>query len=83
MNTHPSEIVVRNHFNQIGLKFFMKPNKPQLLTKLLDTANHLHTVTSLPSLPFAASSAMTHKLEKNITALTSILQSNIVCKKNL
>ena len=66
-----------NHFNQIRLKFFMKPNKPQLLTKLLDTTDHLHTVTSLLALSFASSSAMTHKLEQNIAALAGILQLNM------
>ena len=39
MNTHPNEII-QNHFNQIRLEFFMQPNKPQSLTKLLDTADH-------------------------------------------
>ena len=77
MNSHPNEIM-RNHFNQIGLEFFMQPDKPQSLTKLLDTADHLHTMTSSHSLPFTASSATTCKLEqKNIAALTGIMQSNM------
>ena len=65
------------HFNHIRLKFFMKPNKMQLLTQLLNTANHLHIMTTLPALPFTAFVAMSSKLEQNITALASILQSNI------
>lgn len=76
MNSHPSEIV-RNHFNHIGLEFFMYPDKPHSLSNLLDTADHLHTVTSSPSLPFAASSSSTRKIEKNISALAGVIQSNM------
>jgi hypothetical protein len=76
MNHHPNDIV-RNHFNQIGLEFFMKPDKTQSLTQLLDTADHLHTVTSSPALPFAASTATSRKLEQNIAALAGVLQSNM------
>jgi len=75
-NTHPSDIV-RNHFNQIGIKFFMNPDEEQSLTHLLDAADHLHTVTTSPALPFAASVATSSKLEQNIAALAGILQANM------
>ena len=61
----------------------MQPNKPQLLTKLLNTAGHLHTITSLTSLPFAASSAMSHKVEQNIAALATLMQSNMGSMKKM
>ena len=76
VNTHPSDIV-RNHFNHIGLDFFMHPDKPQSLSKLLETADHLHTVTSSPSLPFAVSSNSNRKIEQNIAALAGVVQSNM------
>jgi hypothetical protein len=51
-NTHQNDIVC-SHFNQIGIKFFMRsPDKEQWLMHLLDTSDHLHTVTTSPALPF-------------------------------
>ena len=55
INQHPSDIV-HNHFNQIGVKFYMHPDERPLITKLLESANPLHNITMSPSLPFTASS---------------------------
>ena len=76
MNTHLNEIIC-NHFNHISLE------KPQSLSKLLDTADHLHTVTSSTSLPFAASSTASCKVEQNIAALAAVVQSNIGSMKKI
>jgi hypothetical protein len=76
MNTHPSDII-RNHFNQISIKFFMNPDEEQSLTHLLDAADHLHKVTTSPALPFTASVATSSKLEQDITALAGILEANM------
>jgi hypothetical protein len=81
-NTHPSDIV-RNHFNQIGIKFFMSPDESQSFTDLLDAADHLHTVTTSPALPFAASVATANKLEQNIAALAGILHANMGSMKKV
>ena len=75
INQHQSDIV-RNHFNQIGLKFYMSLNKRPLITKLLASTNHLHNITTSPSLPFAASSDKSTKMEQNIITLAGLMQSN-------
>jgi hypothetical protein len=73
-NTHPSEIV-RTHFNQIGIKYFLKrDNKIQSFDALLSDADHLHTVTTSLALPFAASTATTSKSQEHIAALAGMLQ---------
>jgi hypothetical protein len=55
----------------------MNPDKEQSLMHLLDAADYLHTVTTSPALPFAASVATSSKLEQNIAALAGILQANM------
>ena len=82
LNQHPSDIV-RNHFNQIGLKFYMSPSKRPSITELLASADHLHNVTTSPSLPFAASSDKSAKMEQNIIALAGLMQSNYGSMKKI
>jgi hypothetical protein len=59
-NTHPSDIV-RNHFNDIGIKFFMRRGKHRSLNDILATADRLHTLTTSAALPFAAARATSTK----------------------
>ena len=82
INQYPSDIV-HNHFNQIGIKFYMCLDESPLITDLLASADHLHNVTTSPSLPFAASSEKSNKMEQNIIALTGLMQSNYSCLKKL
>ena len=82
INQHPSNIV-RTHFNQIGLKFYMCPNERPSITELLASADHLHNVTTSPSLPFAASSDKSTKMEQNIMALAGLMQSNYGSMKKM
>ena len=85
INQHPSDIVC-NHFNQmIGIKFYMCPDeRPPSITNILESTDHLHNITTSPSLPFAASSNKSSKVEQNITALAGLLvQSNYGSLKKL
>ena len=68
INQHPSDIV-QNHFNQIGLKFYMCPDERPLIPDLLASTDHLHNITTSLSLPFTASSDKSTKMEQNIIAL--------------
>jgi hypothetical protein len=73
-NTHPSEIV-HAHFNLIGVKFFLKCNsKSQSFSSLLGNVDHVHMVTTSPSLPFTASMTYNNKSQEYIAALASMLQ---------
>jgi hypothetical protein len=61
----------------------MSPDDSQSFTDLLDAADHLHTVTTSPALPFAASVAPSSKLEQNIAALAGIFQANMGSMKKV
>ena len=52
-------------------------------TELLESADHLHNMTTSPSLPFAASTDKSSKVEQNIITLTGLLQSNYGSLKKL
>ena len=82
INNHLSDIVC-NHFNQIGVKFYMHLDDRPLITKLLESADHLHTVTTSPSLPFTVSTDKSSKVEQNIITLAGLLQSNYSSLKKL
>ena len=83
INQHLSDII-HNHFNQIGIKFYMCLDERLLITDLLESADHLlHNVTTSPSLPFTASTDKSSKVEQNIIALTGLLQSNYGSLKKL
>ena len=74
INQHPSDIV-HNHFNQIRVKFYMHPDERPSITKLLEPADHLHNITTSPSLPFTASTDKSSKDEQNIITFAGFLQS--------
>jgi hypothetical protein len=81
-NTHPSDIV-RNHFNDIGIKFFMKKGKHKSLIDILATADRLHTLTTSTALPFAAAGANSNKQEQNIAALAGIIKGQTGSMKKI
>jgi hypothetical protein len=81
-NLHPSDIV-RNHFNAIGLKFFLKTNKYKSFTDLLDNADRIHTLTTSTALPFAVSSANSNKQEQNIAAMAGIIKNQTGSMKKI
>jgi hypothetical protein len=73
-NLHPSDIV-RAHFNHIGLQYYMKRDSKKFsFASILGDADHLHTVTTSPALPFAASAASASKSQEHIAALAGMLQ---------
>jgi hypothetical protein len=73
-NSHLSDIV-QAHFNHIGLQYYMKcDSKKFSFALILGDADHLHTVTMSPALPFAASAASTSKSQEHIAALAGMLQ---------
>jgi hypothetical protein len=72
-NTHPSDII-KNHFTHVGLQFFMNTGSQHLFESLLESADKLHTITTSPALPFAASTTTMHKSEQNIAALAGIVK---------
>ena len=53
------------------------------ITNLLESADHLHNITTSPSLPFTTSSKKTSKVEQNIITLAGLLQSNYGSLKKL
>ena len=71
INQHPSDIVY-NHFNQIEIKFYMCLDERPSITDLLASADHLHNITTSPTLPFTISSEKSSKMEQNITALAGL-----------
>jgi hypothetical protein len=73
-NTHPSDIV-RTHFNHLGLQYYLKRDSKKFsFASILGDADHLHTVTTSPALPFAASTASSSKSQEHIAALAGMLQ---------
>ena len=82
INQHPSDII-RNHFDQIGIKCYKCLDERPSITDLLGSTDHLHNVTTSPSLPFAASSEKSNKLEQNTIALAGLMQSNYGSLKKL
>jgi hypothetical protein len=73
-NIHLSNIV-HAHFNHIGLQYYMKHDTKKFsFTSMLGDANHIHTITTSPALPFAASAASSSKSQEHIAALTGMLQ---------
>jgi hypothetical protein len=72
-NTHPSDII-KNHFNHVGLQFFMNTGSQKSFESLLESADRLHTITTSPALPFAASTNKATKNDQNIAALAGIVK---------
>jgi hypothetical protein len=72
-STHSSELI-RNHFNHLGLQFFMNKESRKSFETFLDSADRLHTITTSPALPFAATTQTTTKNEQNIAALAGIVK---------
>jgi hypothetical protein len=73
-NTHPSDII-KNHFNHVGIQFFINTRSQKLFESLLKSADRLHMITTSPALPFAASTNnKATKNDQNITALASIVK---------
>jgi hypothetical protein len=66
VNTHPSDIVW-NHFNNIGIKFFLNKGKQKPVATILKAADQLHKLTTSPALPFAATTANSNKQLKGQT----------------
>ena len=58
-------------------------DKRSSITNLLESTDHLHNVTTSPSLPFAASSNKSSKVEQKIVALAGLHQSNYGSLKKL
>jgi hypothetical protein len=81
-NLHPSDIV-RNHFNDIGLKFFLKTSKYKSFPDILAKADRIHTLTTSKALPFAVSSSNSSKQDQNIAAMAGILKSQTGSMKKL
>jgi hypothetical protein len=73
VNTHPSDIVW-NHFNNIGIKFFLNKGKQQPFATILKAADRLHMLTTLPALPYAATTRNSNKQDQNIAVLAGILK---------
>jgi hypothetical protein len=74
INSHLSDIA-RAHFNHIGLQYYMKHDSKKFsFASILGNANHLHTITTSPALPFTASAASASKSQEHITALAGMLQ---------
>ena len=61
----------------------MHPDERPSITNILTSTDHLHNVTTSPSLPFAASSEKSNKMEQNIIALAGLMQSNYGSLKKL
>jgi hypothetical protein len=81
-NTHPSDIV-RNHFNGLGVQFFMHKGKQESFETILEAADRLHTITTSPALPFAATSTQSSKHEQNIAALAGIVKGQTGSMKKI
>jgi hypothetical protein len=82
VNTHPSDIV-RNHFNTIGIKFFLNKGKQKPFATILEAADRLHTLTTSPALPFAATTTHSNKQDQNIAALAGILKGQTGSMKKI
>jgi uncharacterized coiled-coil protein SlyX len=74
INTHLSDIVW-NHFNNIGIKFFLNKGKQKPFTTILEAADRLHTLTTLP--------VFSNKQDQNITALAGILKGQTGSMKKI
>ena len=61
----------------------MCPDERPSIPDLLASMDHLHNITTSPSLPFAASSDKSTKMEQNIIALAGLMQSNYGSLKKL
>jgi hypothetical protein len=82
VNTHPMDIVW-NHFNNIGIKFFLNKGKQKPFTTILEAADQLHTLTTSPALPFATTTMNSNKQDQNIAALARILKGQTSSMKKI
>jgi hypothetical protein len=81
-STHPSEII-RNHFNHFGVHFSMNKDQRKSFENFLDSANRLHTIATLPALPFATSTNVTSKNDQNIAALAGIIKGQSLSRRKI
>jgi hypothetical protein len=79
---HPSDII-KNHFNYLGVQFFMNRDNRKSFESFLESADRLHTITTSPALPFAASTDAHNKTDQNIAALAGILKGQTGSMKKI